>query len=486
MGRVWRRGWVARVAALLCAACSANGTHGDPRSSPDGGDVASGSDGTRAEAGFVELGPRDVVIHGRPVSLAATSRIFYNFRPADQDPKTKPILILFNGFASDTVRPFGTGPFTVERDGRVVPNSDSLTELANLLYIDPRQSGFSYDLITDRAPTSADCSQDVFNEYVDAADVLLASLRFVETHDALTGPVYFMGESYAGVRISWMLAYLRQAWALAPYQDSTLQTAVASQTRARFLHGQILLQPWLAGAAHTTAISDVCATQSLLAAVQSNVGTTCPTDNACACANSFGRSPYNYTFTTSEQNSRIFAADAAQVAPADAQAIYGVTLDSIPQLRASERARGFKCSVADDSTPDESELVALLGALPPGQNYNLAYSPLQPGKGSSLPDWRQLTLIGAAFLDNLRTVDTFLTDGQRDLVVPESALVPALKALASGTTISETSARVTVAFPSGVRSIDIGHYPAAGHMITMIEPHELKQDLQSWLTARPD
>jgi len=477
-----------RAAALACAACSANGTHdAAERPTPDGG--ADGAtvtgDGRHPEAGFVELAPRNITLRGRDLALAATSRIFYNFRPADEDPEDKPIIVLFNGFASDTVRPFGTGPFTVERDGTVIPNPDSLTQFANLLYIDPRQAGFSYDLIADRPPTNADCSPDVFNEYVDAADVLLASTQFVTSHAALTGPVYFMGESYAGVRITWMLAYLRKAWSLAPYRDRTLEASVNALDRARFLHGQILLQPWLAGAAHATAIADDCATPALLSAVQASIGSPCPTDNACTCADHYARSPYNYTFTASEQNARIFAADATQVAPADAEQIYGVELDSIRELYASERARGFKCNVADDATPDESALVAVLGALPAGQNYNLAYSPLEPGKGSAVtPDWRQLTLVGTAFLDNLQTIDTFLTDGQRDLVVPEPALVPALGALSRGASITETADQVTVSFSSGPRTIDIRHYPNAGHMITMIQPHEFAADVRAWLSTR--
>ncbi len=451
----------------------------------DAGEMGS-SAGVQPEAGFVELAPRNVTLHDRAISLAATSRIFFNFRPADQAPETKPTIVLFNGFASDVVRAFGTGPFTVEPDGTVIPNPDSLTQLANLLYIDPRQSGFSYDLIESRAPTAEDCSEDVFNEYVDAADVLMASTHFVTTHAALSGPVYFMGESFAGVRISWMLAYLRQAWSLAPYEDDALKTAVSALDRARFLHGQILLQPWLAGAAHADAIANVCLDPAIVAAVQSSVGMTCPVNDACACANQFARSPYNYTLLSTEQNARIFAADATQVSPADAEALYGVKLDTIPELAASERARGFKCNIADDTTPDQTALASLLGALPSGQSYNLAYSPLTPGKGTGTPDWRALNLIGAAFLDNLPTIDTLLTDGQRDLVVPESALVPALTTLTNGAAVTEVSDHVTVSFPAGARNIDIRHYPSAGHMITMIEPHDFAQDLRAWLAARGD
>ncbi len=422
------------------------------------------------------------MIHDRPVSLAATSRIFYNFRPADSDAIHKPLIVLFNGFASDVVRAFGTGPNTVEPDGTVLPNPDSLTRFANLLYFDPRQSGFSYDL-AGRAPTPDDCSQDVFSEYVDAADVLLATLHFVKAHSELQGSVYWMGESYAGVRITWIITYLREAWSLVPYQDSALSAELAPLDRSRFLAGQILLQPWLAGAAHASAIQATCGTSALLGAVQASVATPCQTADACRCATTLERSPYNYTLSVTEQDARIFAADAAQVSPQDAEALYGAKFENIAGLSGSERAQGFKCSIADDETPYQTALVQLLGALPDGQSYNLAYSPLTAGKGSKNPDWRSENLIGAAFLDNAQYVPAMITDGQRDLVVPEVALVPALSAISGTTTVSQSTDQLTLGYPNGARTIDIRHYPSAGHMITMIEPKAFAADLSAWLAA---
>ena len=478
MGESQQR-WSALSAGLtLCVACAATPS-GSADTAPNPDMVPS----LGAEAGFVELAPRNVTVHDRAVSLSATSKIFYNFRPADSDPATRPLIVLFNGFASDVVRAFGTGPNTVEPDGSVIANPDSLTREANLLYIDPRQSGFSYDVLAERAPSDADCSQDVFSEYVDAADVLLTTLKFVSQHAALHGPVYWLCESYAGVRITWILAYLRQQWALAPYQDPTLQRALVDSDRGRFLSGQILLQPWLVGAAHAIAIKDVCASSALLAAVQASVPVPCIVTDACACAHANGRSPYNYTLST-EQDARIFAADAAQVAPTTALALYGAKLESITGLNAKQRARGFKCSVADSETPDQTALVDLLGALPAGQSYNLAYSPLTTGKGSTNPDWRALNGVGAAFLDNAEHVDTLISDGQRDLVVPEAALAPALRAVAGNITVSESADALTLGYPSGARAIAIRHYASAGHMITMIEPSAFAGDLSAWLAAR--
>lgn len=434
-----------------------------------------------SEAGFVGLAPRQVSIQDRAVSLAAMSQIFYNFRPADAGPEQKPLIVLFNGFASDVVRAFGTGPTTIEADGSVVANPSSLTRFANLLYIEPRQAGFSYDVIEGRAPSAADCSQDVFSEYVDAADVLLATLRFLKAHPSLQGPVYWMGESYAGVRITWIVAYVRGAWTLAPYEDETLRSELSALPRARLLAGQILLQPWLAGSAHTAAIQAACRDPGLLSAVQASVGGPCSTADGCQCADQFGRSPYNYTLSKTEQDARIFAADAAQVSPAQAPALYGARFEDIPSLSGAERSRGFKCSTADSETPDQSALVALLGPLPDGQSYNLAYSPLTTGKGSTDPDWRRKTLVGAAFLDNAQVVDALITDGRRDLVVPEIALESALRAVSPNTSVSETASELLLGTANGTRSVAIRHYANSGHMITMIEPKAFADDLSAWL-----
>jgi len=469
-----KHGWLALSGALgLLSGCGAE--HG--ASSPQPRPIVT-------EAGFVELAPRQVSIRDRAVSLTARSRIFYNFRPADNDPGNQPLIVLFNGFASDVVRAFGTGPTTVEADGSVVRNPNSLTRFANLLYIEPRQAGFSYDLVDGRSPSASDCSQDVFSEYVDAADVLLATLQFLKSHEALRGPVHWMGESYAGVRISWILAYVRGAWSLAPYQDDTLRAELAPLARERLMAGQILLQPWLAGSAHASAILAACKSPSLIAAVEASVAAPCVAADACQCASDFNRSPYNYTLSKVEQDARIFAADAAQVAPEEAEALYGVRFEQVSGLSSSERSRGFKCSAADSETPDQSALVTLLGALADGQSYNLAYSPLTTGKGSIDPDWRRQTLVGTAFLDNAALVDTLITDGARDLVVPESALANALRAVSGSTTVSETASELFLGYASGTRSVAIRHYANSGHMITMIEPESFADDLSAWLALR--
>lgn len=445
-------------------------------------------------AGFVEVPARDVAYRGGHVHIEATARLFYNFRRADERPADKPIFVLFNGFAAEIVRAYGTGPTTVV-DGAVVPNPASWTKTANLLYIEPRQAGYSYDVLADRAPVLAeDCGPGVFNEYVDAADVLLGVLAFLGAHPEMRGPIYWVGESYGGARVTWILAYLRGRFDLASYTDETLARRIAESRRAASTRaGQILLQPWLAGRAQADAIAAVCIDSGERAAVSASVGAPCPDADACACAVAHDRSRYNYSYTTEQQTQREGAADSAHLIPERAAALLGVPLTSIPLLAAKERGRGFKCTARDDTVPSDDAIAAALGplgALPVAQSYWLPYSPLLPGKSVLAippePDWQTQNYLAPAFVDNLRDVPAFVTSGALDLVVPTRSLAPALGAVIGAERVdAATPASVTVRYSDGARAITIAPYASAGHMISMTAPAELARDVSAWVAMHP-
>ena len=438
-------------------------------------------------AGFVEVPARNVTVKGQSVRIDATARLFYNLRRADDHAEDKPIFVLFNGFAAEIVRAYGTGPTTVVEGGAVEPNAASWTKMANLLYIEPRQAGYSYDVVAARAPSSSlDCGPGIFNEYVDAADVLLGVFAFLEAHPELRGPVYWVAESYAGVRVTWILAYLRGRFDLASYADATLAQRVATSRRTASMRaGQILLEPWLAGGAQSTAIDAVCADAGELAAVSASIGVACAGTDACACARANDRSLYNFTYTVERETLREDEASAAHVIPDRAAALLGVPLTSVALLAASERARGFKCSTRDDTVPNDDALVATLGALPMGQSYWLPYSPLLPGKeiAPTTLDWRTRDSQAIAFVDNLHDVPAFITNGALDLVVPTRSLAPALRAVIGSARVDATSStRLTVSYADGRRTATIASYANAGHMVSMAAPSDLAADVTSWLT----
>jgi pimeloyl-ACP methyl ester carboxylesterase len=178
-------------------------------------------------------------------------------------------------------------------------------------------------------------------------------------------------------------------------------------------------------------------------------------------------------------------ADEAYTLPDHAASLLGVPLTSIPLLAAAERSRGAKCSPPDDTVPSQDALVAALGALPAGQAWFVPYSPLLPGKQPSpVTDWYTQPYEGLAFADNLHDVPTFLSRGDLDLVVPTTALAPALRALLGADRVDDaSSSRLGITYPDGERFIDVFDYPSAGHMISMMEPGKLAGDLEAWLPS---
>ncbi|MFO0618164.1 MAG: hypothetical protein U0414_36565 [Polyangiaceae bacterium] len=477
------------VAAALCLGCTSE----PPPTSAGGAGGGGGGGGAPivAEATFVDVPARHVTLHGESVDVAARARLFVNFRPAEDAPAERPIVVAFNGFATDIVHSFGIAPTTVDANGDVLPNPDRFTRFANVLFVDPRQAGFSYDVVDGPdgapiAPTFEACSRRVFNEYVDAADVLFAVTRFLRERPALKGPVVWLGESYGGARVAWMLAFLRGRWDLAPYTDDALAAELAASPDAgRLVGAQLLLQPWVLGKVHQTAIAAACTHPDEIATVSSAVGEAC-TGDACACAKAHQRSPYNVALTITEQDARVAAAVKAHLDPAGFEALHGVPLASVAGLAATERAKGFKCDVADAETPAEPALVAALGPLPEGQRYYLPFNPLQPGKelDPAPADWNTVNLLGAAFVDNLRASPVLVTDGALDLVVPARALAPGLVALLGADAVSVApSGDVTVTTLDGPRTIAVPKYAATGHMITMFEAHAFAEDARAFLEA---
>ncbi|HEY2517796.1 MAG TPA: hypothetical protein VGI39_43300 [Polyangiaceae bacterium] len=469
---------MAQSKALLAVAAIAVACGSSSSGAPPAAPVA-------IEAGFVEIPPRDVVVKGAPVHIEATARLFYNLVPATNDPENRPIFFLSNGFAAEVVRAFGTGPKTVADGGAVVDNPTPFTSFANLVYLEPRQAGYSYDLLPGGTPGSADCAPSLFNEYVDAADVALGAIAFLDAHPGLHGPVFWVGESYAGVRLTWILTYLRGQWGNAPYEDATLADAIARVAPHRSLRaGQILLEGWVAGGAHANAIAAECTAPDVLAGVSTSIGASCGGTDACACAGENDRSAYNYTYSVEHETARETEASEAHIDPEKAAALLGVPLTSIPLLAAAERAKGFRCSPPDATLPSEDALVAALGPLPAGQAYYVNYSPLLPGKeqAPATLDWRTSNLEGIAFLDNVRDVPTFLTAGPRDLVVPPGALAPALRAIAGAGAIDDSAPdRLGVVFSDGERVLPRFTYPEAGHMVEMSAPAQLAADVEAWV-----
>lgn len=77
---------------------------------------------------------------------------------------------------------------------------------------------------------------------------------------------------------------------------------------------------------------------------------------------------------------------------------------------------------------------------------------------------------------------SFVTRGDRDLVVPTRALAPALRAVLGAARVDDSSpSRLGVTYPDGQRFVDVFDYPAAGHMISMLARDPLARDVEGRL-----
>lgn len=211
---------IAISGALGLSACSPDGSssvrsgHSDGGAKvPDGGAAESGAP-PRGEAGFVEVGP------GSGIGVHFSSRMFYSFKPAEIGSSDAPILVFFNGgpgaATTSVLWPYGTGPYTLHtEDAPADPpsvNPFPYTRFANLLYIDARSTGFSYELGDPPAADAATgCDQTVGGLYIwDASDFVMTLLEFLDAHEALTdNPVVLVGESFGGTRATVMLSLLQ-------------------------------------------------------------------------------------------------------------------------------------------------------------------------------------------------------------------------------------------------------------------------------------
>jgi hypothetical protein len=240
--------------------------------------------GLSDEAGYIELEPVTFSFQygsyfQRWTLRASQARMWYSFHAADTDPAAKPLFVFFNG-GPGSATSFGlmsmyTSAYTL--DNRIdsgggdafIPNPVPWTRLGNLLHIDARDAGFSYNLMDGVENGSArfrEFNVQNFNPFIDGADFVRVLLRFLAAHPEIQGNrVVIVGESYGGVRSTVMLHLLlnypdyangremyqdealvgeiRRHWAAVfpEYGDGTVPPEIIARQFGR----QILIQPAL-------------------------------------------------------------------------------------------------------------------------------------------------------------------------------------------------------------------------------------------------
>lgn len=515
-------------AGLLLCAC---GDAGVPDAGPprDPGPPPPEPTALVDEAGFVEILPYGYAIHHegeRAERSAGQARLFWSFQPADDAPEQRPLLVIFNGGpggASGILFGLSTARSTLDparTDGAAVaPNPASWTRFANLLYVDARNTGYSYLLAAD--PDDADArasalSTSSFNPFVDGADLVRVVLRFLAAHPSLrAAPVALVGESYGGIRASVALHLLlhhdRYATGAAGYEDPALVDEIeahldavhgagardAAQVASQFF-GQILLQPRLssedqnqvAGAlleAPESPLWDVAEATGVPFVPCAQVGPTCdPYDHALAFIGSAGRDYYDLRQPAGWTLARYAELEPAFQDAAVMETALGVAPLAIEGLPAEERGGAFRLR---DASPQAEALAVELGALAPADRYHrielfdLLGAPFVSAEAQALGIDRRDRRWGALFLENLRSVRTFVSEAPNDVVILSAALPGALARydeLVQSAGAAPDGLEVRYA-DGETRIVSLRAYPASGHSITLHEPEQLAQDIDDWL-----
>ncbi len=199
-------------------------------------------------AGFIELEPIDFYFHfngyfSRLDLTSSRARFWYTFQAADEDPAGKPLFIFFNGgpggATSSGLLSLYTSQWTLDNTkenggDEFIPNPVPWTQLGNLLYIDARETGFSYDMTENAEDITIRLKEfdaQNYNSYIDAADFIRVLLRFFEQYPQLrNNRIIIVGESYGGIRalvmLYMLLNYHHFGDGSEPYQDETLVTEI--------------------------------------------------------------------------------------------------------------------------------------------------------------------------------------------------------------------------------------------------------------------
>ena len=517
----------ARAAFVIGALSLAGGCAGsETRGGPDEAAM-------EPEAGFLEIEPIAYEIHGEEASLATTSsraRLFYSFHPADDHPEERPLLVLTSGGpgASTAILLGGnTAPTTLDaaRTGaaEIAENPATWTRFANLLHLDARGTGLSYGLaegMEDEAARAAEFSLRNFNSFLDAADLVRATLRFLAAHPTLRGSeVVLVGESYAGIRTSLALRMVHHPKRLAAGESLHVDSALAAEIEAHFTEAgtsaaeqfgrAVLLQPRLsspqqqaaAGAALELpgSILDTVAAETGVPFVrcEDKQAPCWPFANALDYLAEAGRDIYDVRRPAGDAFERYRRIGARFEEPDLMRAALGLDPAAIPHLAASSRDAAYRLAIVPPP-PEPEPLAEKLGALRPYDRYfelelfDLIGEPFAGAEAKIYGIERQHTRHGLAFLEDAKDVRFFVTNAAFDAAIFTPALPAALEMYTdvvasvhnAGTTLSIEYREGAFGAPGGTsREVHVAPYDDAGHSVSLDEPETLSADVAAWLTG---
>lgn len=506
---------------ILDAGTGTRGGSGSETHDADTAVDASASDGgagvaaVTARSGFIDIEALDYVRLGRAMS-STSARLFYSFHPADERPEQAPVFVFFNGgpgyATSAALMMHGTAPMWVTPPGdgsQLVENPWSWSRMGNLLYIDTRQTGFSYSTLPDPSDAAARLAQshdNNFNDYLDAAELTRVLLRVLKGNPSLTdNPVVLVGESYGGTRASLMLKYLLDPEELRDalwYTDATLvdeiQAHYASIAGAGYadprdqFQAQILIQPYIGGGQWYDSWESVCAPGTREAQYAEGLGIDCDDLWSESDGYKFDEGP-TWSIDMEFDTVEYFENEATL------QQVLGVNLLDVTGLRAAERTGAYRIPHPQYATLGAGALPTL-GELPAWDTYFTAHPEMefsQDEEGNVYPC--------VSFARVLQRVHTFVTDAVLDMVVdtpiipntmfrcqevlPADPFIDSIETLMAPVGDEARPGRWLVHFnasaPDGEGQVTVRR-PSyeAGHMVSATQPQQLYEDVEAFLRER--
>lgn len=455
------------------------------------------------EAGFVNIEPQTFYFHygsyfSRLFQKSSEALIWYSFQAADQNYTQKPLFVFFNGgpgsASSSGLMSMNTTRYTL--DNRIasgggdvyIPNTVSWTRLGNLIYIDARQTGYSYNRmqrVSDFDARFREFNSQNFNPFIDAADFIRVLFRFLDRHPELKrNPVVIVGESYGGMRalamLHILLNYTDYGNGREMYQDRALADEIQAhfddvfpqfrgqevppEIIARQFGYQILIQPSISYG-YQSQITDEMLLEpgSVIDQIEQEVGIpynpSAHGDPLSYVMYTAGRDVYIYTKPRDWLTG--FFRNAARLLhnTLNMSQITGVDVTQIPQLYAAERGNAYRVfdtnyefdlmpadtspSIkflyldparleAQDARQETGDLSAVFGELQPWDRYflstnyhaNWAFHVHNVAKVRGYEVDTDHARFGAMFLKNIAHVNTFITNAALDLVVYTAAIPP--------------------------------------------------------------
>ena len=510
-------------------------------------------EGLDYESGFIDLEENNYTLSNKN-NQSGRAKMWYYFQPANTNPQEKPLFVFYNGgpgSASSLLFLYNTSKKTGDQafagDG-VADNKWNWNKLGNLLYIDARQTGFSYGIVDNPSNSSARSgyfSTSNFNVFVDAADFIRVILRFLDNHPKIkSNQVILAGESYGGTRTTAVINILLNVADYAQknrvFYDQALFNEIAAHFQeidpsvtgmpskeavAKQFSGQIMIQPLAMGQQQLDAIGEVLEqNDSPLYEIQQETGrkyTPCGNSSwncdkynrAVSYVQSAGRDIYSYR----REYNWLFDYTDYGIAKITQFSMFGQFIlndpTKIENLYAANRTGAFRYSstnghlrnIADlnkfDTLPESikiilnarieqrsihplssGDLASVFGTLPSYDEYYVDTNDtiLSMFYKASVQPYSDVN--GEMFLENIKTVKTFITKAEEDIILYAEATPEAAKKFSSVSSVETGDESFTVHFKDGQSAfVTFPFYPESSHSVSVNQPEKFFKDVKKWM-----